>query len=328
METEKKREIGGYLQLERFGGGFFHDRAYRFNLGRTCAVHFLKEQNCRQVFLPSFCCDSLRDALLGAGIPVSSYRIRPDFAPDEGSLPTALPEDAWLLVINFYGLLPDSVLLRLKERYDRVFVDFTHCFFSPPPAKLDSFASLRKFFGIPDGAYLLTEKAVSLPSERDRSSARFSHLFGRLEEGASAHYGEMLAVASSFAGAEPKRMSLLTEDLLRGIPFEEVRSIRERNFAVLHRLLSPYNELSVLFPGTVRGPLCYPFLCGSSGDLRTLLAKEGIFIPTYWKNVLLDPAGDPVAHRYAAHILALPVDQNCTAEDMEFIAAQLLSLIR
>ena len=49
---------------------------------------------------------------------------------------------------------------------------------------VDTFYSARKFFGVPDGAYLYTDKFLNVELEQDVSCQRCEHLLRRIDEGA------------------------------------------------------------------------------------------------------------------------------------------------
>ena len=50
------KEIGGYLELERFGGQEYYPDLFKFNLGRTAITWYLKETGVKRVYLPDFLC--------------------------------------------------------------------------------------------------------------------------------------------------------------------------------------------------------------------------------------------------------------------------------
>ena len=324
------KEIGGYLEAEHFRGNELYPRAAKLNLGRTAAALYFRETGVRRVWLPRFLCTSVTEALRKEGMELLFYGIRPDFQPDERDLPDrTLDEDECLFAVNFYGQIDNDAFVAMKDRWGRVFVDFTHSFFQEPPVGMPALMSVRKFFGVTDGAYLFLDTDISLPEERDESYTRFTHVLGRYERNASEFYGKMLENAESYVNEIPKRMSLLTENLLHGIDYEYAASARKANYSILDELLGERNELNNenILRTPSGGPFCYPMLLGDSGRIRRELAKEKIYVPTYWKNVTDEMPEDSLEYRYASDILALPCDQRYGAEDMKAVADSVLRLI-
>ena len=324
-------EIGGYLQMEELPRCEYHPELFALNLAR-CAFLFAADlRGCKKVYLPYFLCDSVIDAARHHGMDIEFYHIDEDFRP---VLPQTIDADALFYVVNSYGHLSDDDLILIRDRVGYLLVDHVHDFFRKPLPGMDALYSCRKFFGLPDGAYLSigeglphSEEAVSRYAAlfEDRSSARMGHILGRYEDGASAHYQTMLANADTFHQEPPKRMSPLTHNLLRGIDYETAKAKRNENYDKLDQMLGSASRKA--FPRT-DGPLCYPFYTKENGAaLRKVLAAEKIFVPTYWSNVVRDLPEDSIEHDFAANILALPCDQRYTPDDMAFVADTLLKLL-
>ena len=325
------KEIGGYLEAEHFRGNELYPQAMKLNLGRTAAALYLKETGVRRVWLPRFLCTSVTDTLRKEGMELLFYGIRPNFLPEEQELPDhPMKEDECLFAVNFYGQIDNDSFLAMKERWGKVFLDFTHSFFQDPPSGIPALMSIRKFFGVTDGAYLFPDQDIPLPKERDESHTRFAHILGRYERNASEFYRQMLENAESYENEIPKRMSALTENLMRGIDYEYAASARNSNFGILDELLGSENELKN--EGILRTPqggaFCYPMLVRDGSRIRRELAKEKIYVPTYWKNVIDEMPEESLEYRYASDILALPCDQRYGAGDMELVAQSVLRLIR
>ena len=133
----------------------------------------------------------------------------------------------------------------------------------------------------------------------------------------------MLENARHYYEEPIKRMSHLTENLLKGIDYSAVRKKRTENYAVLASALNQYNSLSLLHP---EGPFVYPFYYPNGINIRKKLAAEKIFVPTYWSNVINQMPGNTLEYDYAANILPLPCDQRYNKKHMEHIL-QVLKLI-
>ena len=64
-------------------------------------------------------------------------------------------------------------------------MDNAQAFFTEPEKNVDTIYTCRKFFGVPDGAYLITNQIETSELPRDKSESRISHILGRLENTAS-----------------------------------------------------------------------------------------------------------------------------------------------
>lgn len=329
------KEIGGYLGLEEFHGQEYYGDLYRLNLGRTALLCLLEHLGCKKLVVPWLLCDSMTAICHAHGIPLEYYCQDAAFTP---LLPHPMAKGEWLLLVNYHGQLTDDRIINLKKRYENVIVDHTHSFFQRPLKGVPTLYSCRKFFGLPDGAYLSAE-GLALPQEQDISHPRMAHILGRYEETASAHYQELHQAAASYYEATPKAMSRLTRNLLRAIDYEDVQRRRNNNYDILETLLGPNNPISPNYKKHLTpdfllrafsppdGPLAYPFYFANGIALRKALAREKIYVPTYWSNVIHDCPFDTMEYQCAANILALPCDHRYGRADMEYVAGAVNRLI-
>lgn len=315
------REIGGYLGLEDFGGAPYHGGAAALDSARSCLAYLVELRGMRSVALPDLMCSAVPQACDRAGCARRAYRVGEDFLP---AYDFELADGEWLYLADYYGTLTaGAVAAALDFAGGRVVVDEVQGFFREPWAGADTIYTCRKFFGVPDGAYLATRDGARLSRELPacRSSARMAHVLGRAEDGGSAHYAEYSAAEEGIGGDGPEAMSEVTRRLMSGVDYARVKAARERNFAALAGLLGPRNLLD---PGSPEGPYMYPFLVEGSGDVRRRLASRGMYVPTLWPNVLEECPEGSVARRYAEDLLPLPIDQRYGEEDMRALAAAVL----
>ena len=231
-----------------------------------------------------------------------------------------LKKSEYIYIVNYFGQISNSELLKYKVEYKNVIFDNVQAFFQKPVKGIDTIYSCRKFFGVPDGSYLSTEILLKKSLEQDVSSNRMSHILGRFETTAADYYGLFQKNDESFYDLELKSMSKITHNLLKNIDYKSVRKIRERNFDFLAKTLSKKNDLKLRRP---MGPYCYPFLCENGMLIKKQLAKMSIYIPTLWPNVLEECPANSIEYQYAANILPLPVDQRYGKEEMEMIVEEI-----
>lgn len=319
-------EIGGYLELENFSGEEYYPELLKLNLGRTALLFALDYLKIKKLWLPYFLCDSVTTICSNTTVTLKWYHINAEFEPILPEMETTKGE--YIYLVNYYGQLSDEKLLALQKRYNNILLDNTHAFFQKPLPNIPVLYSCRKFFGLPDGAYLCLGKVpkdVLSTYPIDYSSSRMGHILGRYEHSASEYYEEMLETAHHYSEEPIKRMSHLTENLLKGIDYSAVRKKRTENYAVLASALNQYNTLPLRHSD---GPFVYPFYYPNGVNIRKKLAAEKIYIPTYWSNVINQMPVDTIEYDYASNILPLPCDQRYNRKHMEHILQVLKQIMK
>lgn len=313
-----EREYGGYFELERFRGEEYHTEcAVAFNYCRTAWQYLLAARKIAKVYLPYYLCQTMTAAALRNGVNIEYYHIDEAFRPLCSNVPKT---GEAILIVNYFGFLSPDTIQELVQKYGHVILDNTQAFFSSPHENIDTLYSCRKFFGVPDGGYLVARDLTTPQIEEDRSMERMTFLLGRLEDGASSHYAEFRD-AEDRAGSVPVRlMSKTTHDLLRGIDYKYVKNTREKNYLRLHSRLGALNQLSALQIPV--GPYMYPlYYDGDAAALRTYLVHNRVYVPTLWSDVHDLLQGNHLELQLVDHIIPLPVDQRYSLDDMDRIAA-------
>jgi len=311
-----KKEIGGYLELEELGGREYYPELYKVNLGRTALLWLIESRKIERLILPYFLCDSVAEVCTGDALSVEYYHLDRDLVPVYPK--RKLQDREYLYLVNYYGQLTDKKILEYKEIYGNLIVDHTHAFFQRPLKGVDTLYSVRKFWGVSDGAYLSTDADLSGEKPLDASGARMEHILGRYEKDAGTYYQQMLDNADGYHGMEIRRMSRLTENLLGAIDYEKCKKRREENYRILSTLLPSENPFTRVI---TEGPFTYPYYHKKGQELRKWLAGRKIFVPVYWGNVLREQKPDSLEYQWAYHILPLPCDHRYGREEMEYIAA-------
>lgn len=318
--AKKQKEIGGYLELEYFHGPEYHQGALALNCARNCLVYLIEARNIETLWLPSYLCSSVRAAAEKAGVQVQEYKVGPDFLPLVNEI--ELSNNDYLYLVDYYGQISTERLLELKSfANNRVIVDEVQNFFRMPLADTDTLYCCRKFFGVPDGAYLYTTTAINRGLEVDSSRDRFVHLLGRFENSGTAFYKDYQANDHAFNNEPVKAMSPLTHNLLRGIDYSFVANQRNKNFEVLNGEFGNINSLELVSPN---GAYMYPLLIENGWDLRPKLQKMGLYIPTLWPN---STEGESIEAYYTRNILPLPIDQRYTEDDMLYMSRAIKQLL-
>lgn len=315
------KEIGGYFGLEQFSGREYYPEAIPVNTGRNALLYLLKARNIKKLYLPYYLCDCCSDVCDKNGFAYEYYHIDEGFRPVFDKMPG---EGEYLYIVNYFGRIGTEEAAELKTRYGNVIFDNVQAFFSRPVKGMDTIYSCRKFFGVPDGAYLCTDAVIGEEIASDRSAGRMEHVLGRFEGLASDYYAAFRQSDEALYELPLGYMSPLTHNLLRAIDYEAAADRRRANYCVLQDALGGLNPLDAPAPD---GPYCYPFYCRNGAQIRRQLAEAKIYIPTLWPNVpRTEGAGEPEKD-YTANILPVPCDQRYDAHDMEYIIRNIRNLL-
>lgn len=306
------KSIGGYFELELSQSEEYHKNAIRLNTGRNAFEYVLRAKQYKKVYLPYYTCDVMLEPIKKLVIDFEFYQIDEHFLPIFNF--AKVKEKEVFVYTNYFGVCDKQVKVVSKDCKNLV-VDNSQAFFSLPLPDVDTFYSPRKFFGVPDGAYLYTNKKLVVELEYDISLTKFNHLLGRIEQGAEAYYQEFKDNDKSLSDTPIKKMSKLTKRLMSAIDYEEIAKKRIQNFEYIHSVLSNSN---ILKPNLSLNstPLVYPYLVKSGAELKKTLIQNKIFVPTYWPNVnLWIDNGREVD--LVNNIVCLPIDQRYNLKEMD-----------
>lgn len=313
------KEIGGYLELERFYLPMLHEEAIALNCGRSCLAYLIEKKGIQKIALPWFLCGSVRELCEAYGVAIRYYRIGINLLPDNY---TAM-DDEWLYLVNYYGQLENDTISQYRQVTPRLIVDNVEGYFQMPVSGVDTLYSCRKFFGVPDGAFLYTDIAEQ-NMELEKSFDSMKHILGRFENDASSFYRDFQINDDRFTNQPIRGMSKLTRNLLHAVDYQDVKRRRTENFRILHSRLQGINKL-VLKP--VDGAFMYPLMVENAQQIKKTLAAKKIYIPTLWPNVLVDCPKDWLEWSLANNILPLPVDQRYDENDIQYLLEEVQKCI-
>ena len=330
MSINRIREYGGYLPFEyyisRKKENYFdskNQKISKLNCGRSCFYVAARSTKIKKVYIPYFTCIETAQPFEDLGIPITYYSLDPNFFPKN----VELLKDEYLLWTNYYGNASKKMISLVQDKYrGQLIIDNCHAFFCPPIKEAFNCYSARKFIGVADGAYLVTDLSQNHNIEgleRDTTFAYMSHLFQQNEKGTNDGYVSSLQnekrLEKNYA-----LMSITTEKILNMVDFEKIKKIRKNNFLLLHAYLEKLNDFPV--NPEVMTQMYYPFKC-KDRTLRENLIKEKIYSPTWWRHVVDLLGEDSFEAELALDTVLLPIDQRYSPKDMKLISQFIHKLI-
>ena len=303
--------IGGYFSLELPKHEEYHKDAIRLNTGRNCLEYILRARRYTKVYIPYYTCEVILEPFHKLNVNYEFYHINQEFEIVDN---IQLKVDEALLYTNYYGLKQRYVEYLAEQYGQQLIVDNTQAFYDKPVNGIDTFYTCRKFFGVPDGAYLYTDQLLDDEFEQDESYERMSFLLKRIDLGAEAGYADFREQSHLLVGQSIKRMSKLTERLMQSIDYQWVAKRRRENFELLHQSLEGSNKYHVHLPSEAV-PMIYPYLTERK-NLREYLIKNRIYVARYWPNVLEWTNEGDIENQLTLQTQHLPIDQRYAAEDM------------
>lgn len=306
--------IGGYFSLELPLREEYHKDAIRLNTGRNCLEYILRARGYKKVYIPYYTCDVVLEPFKKLGIPYEYYHIDIHFEICDRF---TLKGGEALLYTNYYGLKQRYVEQLAAEVGNRLIVDNTQAFYAKPVEGIDTFYTCRKFFGVPDGAYLYTDKLLEVELEQDLSYERMLSLTKRIDLSPEAGYQDFRDTSKALVGQPIKRMSKLTHRMMQGIDYETAAKQRRANYQTLHEALGKENNVEL--PLEVDAvPMVYPYLVPVK-SLREKLIENKIYVARYWPNVLECTTPDDIDYLLAYHMQPLSIDQRYSEKEMNRI---------
>ena len=249
------------------------------------------------------------------------YHIGLDFLPTD----LAPENNDAVLLINYHGLCSEG--LKSFTTGKRI-IDNCMTFYESPVMEdgVYNIYSCRKFFAVPDGAYLVSQsinKENRITLKKDLSYKRALALLKSLELGESSAYKDMQTNEQDIA-KKYCAMSALTESMLSAVDYTSEDAIRTRNFKHLHESLKKFNLLAITHTPE-HAPQFYPLLVNA--DVRDHLIRKKIFIPLMWRKTLSKEFDRLSEKQLSQKLICLPVSPDYSVEDMEYIAQTVIASI-
>ena len=310
-----KKEYGGYLPLEFpfYKGGYYKEKnkfnILKLNCGRATFYYAAKISNLSKIYLPYFTCDETKVPFQELGIEIGYYLLDDYLLPKD----IDLKDDEYMFWTNYYGNASTKEIKFITKKYKNLIIDNCHAFFSKPIKGAYNCYSTRKFFGVPDGAYLIKDRLkINEKIIKDTSYENCLHLIKQIDQGINFGYKDSLKNEERLCGGF-KAMSNFSEVVLNSLNYEKILKLRRRNFLLMHKLLKKINNFPINLKSLTH--MYYPLLVMDE-NLRYRLISEKIYNPYWWEHVLKLVPENSIEYKLSKYTIMLPIDQRYNQKDI------------
>ena len=297
----------------------------------------IKYRNARVVYMPSYSCSSMIQPFISHNIEVKYYEIKYD--TEKGviyDIDYDMECDIFFF-ISYFGIDStdyDYIIKRFYEKGCFIIEDITHSLLSEVK-KLNnidySIASLRKWFPIPTGGYVIkhngklndkpyinSDKIVTNKIEAmlnkhaylngDKiSKERFLEKFSEFEN-------TLKEIDSRY------KIDNVSYNKIQSLEIDRIRSKRRKNGQIIYEGLKRLEKITVLIskPDFNKGcPLFIPIMISSNkrDKLRQYLINNKVYCPVHW------PTKCTEKNKIPEKQLSIICDQRYSERDMKYILA-------
>ena len=302
------------------------------------AVHHRGVNN--TVLIPAYTCQSVITPFIEAGWTCHYYNIEKDLRIDVAYL-KGLNEQVkptMIVVHPFYGMslndLESEALREIGETGVVIVMDLTHCIYAEPELDFVDYyvGSYRKWFPIPDGAFLKSDRADSHIPAPQKENVEFvtteadaMFLRGQYFKTGTLPFKTISIRLSKLADhlvdnhIEPHRMSSFSSERMQRQNGQEIKLKRRENFFFLFNHLKQNHNCTFVCPDSaevLNTPLYFPIFVEKRESLQKALAQSHVYAPILWPVENTDVLISEDIRYIYDHILAIPCDQRYGEEEM------------
>jgi len=352
MIERDSREIGSYFSIDHNDvvrskdcvmPNLFGDGAVYYSTCRSAIKDILDAVNkLRKVaLLPAFTCHAVVEPFEISGFEVFPYPVEKNLIVNPESFiatVNAIQPDV-VLIHDYFGfdsnrLLRESgVIEKCRAAGITVIVDQTQSMFSTyQQLPADYYVgSIRKWMGIPDGAFAIGDqltqpmKEDSILSTAKQNAMEYKHNYLFQSVGEKENLLPLYRQAENILDAQSEVFSIsdLSSHLLGHYDIKTYANKRRGNYCRLAEGLRGIKNIVVPFSSAEAGdtPFYMPvFVKENRKELQRYLAENNVFATVIWgcPEQFVDKV-DETARSIYAEILCIPCDQRYTTVDMDYI---------
>lgn len=340
LQEKKVQELGSEFWLNDLPPMGEKDNACYVLSGRTAIdvilQDILSQRSVKNVYMPAWCCDSMLRPFIDNGIEIQVY----DICYSDGRLVYDIAENInadIFYITNYFGYdnnLSEDVVRLFKNKGSVIMYDRTHSLFIEDKQYTEladySFASIRKWLGVPCGAYVVKrDGSLSLPMLHD-----YPYLFEKIEA-MKLKYSYMSGDSSVDKQSFLDKFGSFSHHLsecYRDYKIDDLSLLiwqcadknnltlrRKSNSACLQSGLMGLQQVQVMFVlGANDCPLFVPVLFDTQTTrdrVRKYLTQHSVYCPIHWPKPNIISDSMQVCALYNRG-LSLVCDQRYTNDDM------------
>ena len=337
--------IGGMFGLEeakridKCYPPFLNEHAKLFANARSGLAYVIKQLSPSVVWLPSYLCVSVLEAVNKCMTEVKFYEVSYNLEIRALEWTGQVRKGDVVVFIDYFGCPYDvSLANRIKERGAWILEDACQALLSENNGHASDFIlfSPRKFLAVPDGGIIGINCDVGMVDERlecapvDWWLKAFNATVLRREfdlNGGDRRWFDLFQETDTNGPIGDYAISELSKVLLmNSFDYPTIAERRIENYQVLLERLKDIALIADISSKIV--PLGFPIHLEMRDKLRQTLFEHEIYPPVHWHINGLVPIKYSDSHRLASKIMTLPCDQRYDSEDMERIADIVLQELR
>ncbi len=319
-----KREYGGFLPLELnlggAGGGYYnYPNCLAFNTIKA-AIPLLKGVLQQEIInAPYYLCPNVIKELEKSFNKVVFYYLDDNLLPKIDN-----PKGKTIYLVDYFGIMDKAIHKYVAANPETTFlIDNAHSFYNKPIMRdnVYNLYSCKKFFGVPDGGYLISERKIDQIYKKTTASHISNYLIQNLEEGTNSCYQKKKEI-DEYINNNYSDISIFAEEILFRINYKRIKEIRKRNFNIYQQYFAENNQIKCEKESI---PYIYPL--NARKNIKEKLIKEKIYVPTLWSQCLDKKFDNTLEQKMASDTLFLPLDQRYDEKDIEFISGKVQELL-
>lgn len=294
-----------------------------FSNGRSVLAATVQMLAPRTAWLPSYCCDSLAEAINASGAALRYYDVDALLSPDSVMLDEAAPGDM-VLVIDYFGRNPSSEFLAYRaSRPELHWIEDRAQALYPAREPWGDYVlyTPRKLIGVGDGGIMAsrTKPLPPAPAARTENPGPDHPAVLRAQDVGEEQNAVWHKANQRFEAAQQVEhlgMSAQSLALLQQLDAPSMIRRRQENDAFLRHQLG---EIAAL-PTGGGVPFGFPIRIAQRAKLAAHLASQGVFAAHHWPHLPSPRELFPQTHAAAEELLTLPCDHRYGPVEMERIA--------
>lgn len=308
-----------------------------FDSGRSALKAVTRILGSGSILLPEYICESVVSCF--PPDRVVFYRLNDNLEIDAGDLLSKINKTiAAVYLMHYFGSVqPHDTLSLIRAEKEKtgflIIEDTTHSLFSQLRTVGDyCVASLRKWFAIPNGGVLYSDKSAcprsyaELPRSTDNDKTyamilKTLHLNGQLD--CETAYRYLFSVCENKLDRQTgiKRISYFSEFLLGCYDAYEMAEKRKSNLGLLKYGLSNTHISQLCAFRTDDCPFVFPIRVPDRDDFRRYLAEHQIYCAVHWPFDGFACEQRPLAVALSNDMISLPIDQRYGEEEISYLAS-------